>query len=486
MTHHILIVESAADRSWASGTGTAVTAREYVTSATKYGARANKVVNLSGDFEYMKAGYYCSLLAEARGQRVIPTVQTILELSRKALYAGALPEIDAALTKTLEKLPQEPRAAFSLTVIFGQTRDSRFRDFARRVFDRFRAPLLTVRVVSNPRWHVSEIDIATPAELSPEEFDFFLGAMEAHTQSGWRPPRARTSPRYTLAVLYNPHEHLPPSSQPTLKKFASVGASLGIGVEMIQRKDFLRLAEFDALFIRETTTLKDHTYRFAMRAENEGMPVIDDVTSILRCTNKVYLAELLHANNLPAPKTLIINRNNMLDCETRLGYPVVLKIPDGSFSRGVHKVADRVELLATAKDLFRKSDLILAQEYMYTEFDWRVGVLNRQPLFVSQYFMSRRHWQIVNHTADGRHVEGGFKTLAVEEAPKEVVDAALKAAGLIGDGLYGVDLKQTKDGVFVIEINDNPNLDRGVEDVVLKDELYRLVLAEFIRRIEHR
>ncbi len=70
--------------------------------------------------------------------------------------------------------------------------------------------------------------------------------------------------------------------------------------------------------------------------------------------------------------------------------------------------------------------------------------------------------------------------------PQEVVDTALRAAGLIGDGLYGVDLKQTKDGVFVIEINDNPNLDRGVEDVVLKDDLYRLVLQEFIRRIEHR
>ncbi|WP_316979732.1 RimK family protein [Shumkonia mesophila] len=486
MTHHIVIVESAADRGWAEATGAAVTAREYVTGAAKYGGRANKVVNLSGQFEYMKAGYYCSLLAEARGQRVIPTVQTILELSRKALYAGALPEIDAALAKTLEKLAQEPRAAFSLTVIFGQTRDSRFRDFARRVFDRFRAPLMTVRVVSNPHWHVAEIDIATAGELSPEEFDFFLAAMEAYTRSGWRPPRARTSPRYTLAVLHNPHEHLPPSSQATLKKFTSIGAALGIGVELIQRKDFLRLAEFDALFIRETTTLKDHTYRFAMRAEAEGMPVIDDVTSILRCTNKVYLAELLHANNLPAPKTLITNRNNVLDCETRLGYPVVLKIPDGSFSRGVHRVADREELLATSKELFRKSDLILAQEYMYTKFDWRVGVLNRKPLFVSQYFMSRRHWQIVNHTADGRHVEGDFKTMAVEDAPKEVVAAALRAAGLIGDGLYGVDLKQTKDGVFVIEINDNPNLDRGVEDVVLKDDLYRIVLGEFIQRIEHR
>ena len=38
----------------------------------------------------------------------------------------------------------------------------------------------------------------------------------------------------------------------------------------------------------------------------------------------------------------------------------------------------------------------------------------------------------------------------------------------------------------MIEVNDNPNLDLGVEDAVLKDELYRRVLGELVRRIEAR
>ena len=65
-------------------------------------------------------------------------------------------------------------------------------------------------------------------------------------------------------------------------------------------------------------------------------------------------------------------------------------------------------------------------------------------------------------------------------------ELALRAAGLIGDGLYGVDIKQTERGPVVIEINDNPNLEVGVEDAVLKDELYRRVLADLVRRIELR
>jgi glutathione synthase/RimK-type ligase-like ATP-grasp enzyme len=38
----------------------------------------------------------------------------------------------------------------------------------------------------------------------------------------------------------------------------------------------------------------------------------------------------------------------------------------------------------------------------------------------------------------------------------------------------------------VIEVNDNPNIDSGVEDQYLGDELYRLIMSEFLRRLEDR
>ena len=161
-------------------------------------------------------------------------------------------------------------------------------------------------------------------------------------------------------------------------------------------------------------------------------------------------------------------------------------MPDGSFSRGVFKVKDEAELQARASELLEDSDLILAQEFVPTQFDWRVGVLNREPLYVCQYFMSKNHWQIVKHEADGRFEEGRFKTYAVDQAPREVAELGCRAASLIGDGLYGVDIKQKNGGLVVIEINDNPNLDVGVEDAVLKDELYRRVLADLVRRVEAR
>jgi glutathione synthase/RimK-type ligase-like ATP-grasp enzyme len=486
MARHIIVVQKPEDREWAESAGIAVTAREYVVRADLYGSGRARVVNLSGDYGYMDMGYYCSLLAEARKQKVVPTVETILDLSRKTLYGLLLPELNGVLRQEMEKLPQAPRSAFTLVICFGQPLEAHFKTFARRVFERFRCPLMKVHVGPDDHWQVRSLDAIAPSDLSRMEFDFFLAALEDYTRSSWPKPKARSAAKYSLAVLHDPREAMPPSDPQALRKFISLGASLGVEVELIERKDFPRLAEYDALFIRETTGIDNHTFRFAKKAIHEGMPVIDDPVSILRCTNKVYLAELLQANKLPAPRTLIIDRGNLPRVEEELGYPVVLKIPDGSFSRGVVRAEDRSDLEAHARKLFKRSDLILAQEFMYTEFDWRVGVLSGQPLYVSQYRMSRKHWQIVNHRADGRVVEGGFATLAVADAPEAVVSTALHAARLIGDGLYGVDLKQNDQGVFVIEINDNPSIERHVEDLVLKDDLYRTILQDFVRRIETR
>src|ERR1700730_10356932 len=58
--------------------------------------------------------------------------------------------------------------------------------------------------------------------------------------------------------------------------------------------------------LTEATSIDDHTYRFARRAWQEGMPVIDDPISMIRCTNKVFLVELLGHNQVATPPTVII------------------------------------------------------------------------------------------------------------------------------------------------------------------------------------
>jgi glutathione synthase/RimK-type ligase-like ATP-grasp enzyme len=200
----------------------------------------------------------------------------------------------------------------------------------------------------------------------------------------------------------------------------------------------------------------------------------------------VFLAELLRANRVATPRTVILGKGDIKAAELAIGYPMVLKIPDGSFSLGIYKAENPEQMREYTARLFKGSELILAQEYLYTEFDWRIGVLNREPVYASQYFMSKKHWQIVRYGDAGEVSTGGWKTWSVSDVPAEVVSTAMKAANLIGEGLYGVDLKQTSEGVYVIEVNDNPSIDSGVEDKILKDELYLSIMKEFIRRLDKR
>ncbi|HUP79164.1 MAG TPA: RimK family alpha-L-glutamate ligase, partial [Pirellula sp.] len=160
-----------------------------------------------------------------------------------------------------------------------------------------------------------------------------------------------------------------------------------------------------------------------------------------------------------------------------------LKQPDGAFSLGVSKTNTEEEFYLRAQELLARSELILAQNFLPTEFDWRVGIVDRRTLFVCKYFMAPNHWQIIKR--EQKHIlEGKTQALALGEAPDEVVNLSLEAANLIGDGFYGVDLKQIGDHYYIIEINDNPNVDVGNEDGILKDALYREVMGVFRKRID--
>jgi glutathione synthase/RimK-type ligase-like ATP-grasp enzyme len=142
------------------------------------------------------------------------------------------------------------------------------------------------------------------------------------------------------------------------------------------------------------------------------------------------------------------------------------------------------ELKALATEWLEDSDLIIAQKYLPTQYDWRVGVLGGQPLFACHYLMAKKHWQIVNHDRAGKPDQGGIKPFLLKDAPQNVVETAVRAARCIGDGLYGVDLKETPDGVYVIEVNDNPNLDHGWEDAAEKDEVWVRLTQWFLDRLE--
>jgi len=463
-------------------------ARDYLTEEHWAHQKGLKVMNLCYDRDYLDIGYYCSLLAEARGHRILPGVRTINDLAERENYVVDVEELNRSLVKLLSRRQNQINTTrLEFTLVFGKAPVNALKILGRALYNLFTAPLLKVVLEHDQLWRVSSVRIVSPSELDEEDRYRFAEELRSHTARHWRKQPTRREARFDIAILHNPNESMPPSNKKALSLFIRAARNEGMQAELITADDFNRIAEFDALFIRETTAVNDHTYRFSRKAQREGLVVMDDPESILRCSNKIYLAERLAAKKLPAPKTVIVHKDAVESLEQQLGFPMVLKVPDGSFSRGVIKVNNREELNRGVKQLFRDTELVLAQAFEPTEFDWRVGLIGDEALYVCQYAMAPGHWQIVNHGAkQKKSAVGEHSTLGIEQAPVEVVTLAKRAARLMGNGLYGVDIKQTQQGLKVIEVNDNPNIDAGVEDMVLGHNLYQRIMQEFAKRLEKR
>lgn len=459
-----------------------VDAKEYLTNPSYNELRGAKVYNLCRSYRYQSTGYYVSLLAEARGHKPLPSVTTAQDLKAQAIVRMVSDEMVELIQKTLAPLRSE---TFDLSIYFGCNMAQRYSRLALKLFNQFQAPLLRGHFVKGSSgWYLKRIHAISGKDVPEKHWPFIIEVAKRHFGSRALTSAKRKRMRYDMAILANPDDPEPPSDAAALKKFVKAAASVGIAAELIGRDDYGRLAEFDGLFIRDTTRVNHYTYRFAQRAENEGLVVMDDPLSIVRCSNKVYLAELLTRHKVPVPKSLVAHKDQARGIGERLGFPLVLKKPDSAFSMGVVKAHDEEDLQQKLSEFFSESDLIVAQAYLPTTFDWRIGILDRQPLFACKYYMAAGHWQIIQNDRKGAGRYGKFETMPIEAAPEGAVQIALKAANLIGNGFYGVDVKESAGKFYVIEVNDNPNVESRVEDKTLKDELYMRVMRVFLERIE--
>ncbi len=463
-----------------------VSARDYLTQPRYSSMKATRVYNLCRSYKYQSAGYYVSLLAEARGHKPLPSLSTIQDLKNPTIIRGAADELEDICQKSLSSLHSDQ---FILSVYFGKNLAKRYDRLSRQLYNQFPAPLLRAEFRRSPTdsvWTMTSVAPMAAGDI-PENHREFVPQAAKEYFSGRKPlaPKKKAA-RYSMAILIDPTEKNPPSTQKALQRFERAGEQVGFEVEFITREDFGRIAEFDALFIRCTTSVNHFTYRFARKAEAEGLVVMDDPLSILRCTNKVYLAELMERNKIRIPRTVLLHKDNIESVPEELGFPMILKQPDSSFSLGVVKVEDIAEYREMASRLLGKSDLVVAQEFLPTDFDWRIGALDGEPLYACRYYMARKHWQIYKVGDGATQGCGKSETLPVELAPRAVVRAALKACELIGKGLYGVDLKEKQGTPYLIEVNDNPSIDDGIEDQILREGLYRRVMACFMKRVQQR
>lgn len=461
-----------------------VSSQDYLTKPEYSQLKKARIFNLSKDYSYQSKGYYVSLLAEARGHQAIPTVKNIVDLREPKLVKIVSEEFDDLIQTSLKSLKAQE---FTLSIYFGQNVAQKYRELSAMFHRHFQIPFLRVHFTYSNKWNIKSVKALSESEI-PEEHkeSMHYFASQYFAKKRYDTPK-QNSADYDLAILVQHNDPAPPSNPKAIKRFVELAEKMNFYVEVITPKDLSRLSAFDALLIRQSTEVNNEAYAFARKAQQEDIAIVDYPDAILKCCNKVYMAEALGNANIPTPKTLIVHKNNKQEILKVTGLPCVLKSPDSTFSFGVKKANTEEEFLELVNTMLKKSDLIIAQEFTFSEYDWRIGILDDKPLFACRYYMAKGHWQIYNWDATKKDDHyGNADCLSIEEVPKKILDVAIKSAKLMGKGLYGIDIKEVDGKPLVIEINDNPNIDFGIEDRYYGDQVYTSILTALKSRLERK
>lgn len=252
-----------------------------------------------------------------------------------------------------------------------------------------------------------------------------------------------------------------------LSNFRMAAFELGHQLDFLFKNELKYLTNYDGVFVRALTDPLNTSYVVARTAEMAGMRVLDHPESILICCDKVNMYARLAAHGVPMPETRMLAENevtqeNAAELFESLGTPLVLKAPNSSFSAYVDKVATAEAFVKVGKRFLRRADRLVVQQYMPSEFDWRVITLEGRILAVVKYQFPQDKWKVME-----RSESGDWATVIGvprDEADPALIETAVAAANAIGTSLYGIDIKEIDGEYFVIEVNDNPTIAAGEED----------------------
>ncbi|MCR4442754.1 MAG: ATP-grasp domain-containing protein [Peptococcaceae bacterium] len=263
-----------------------------------------------------------------------------------------------------------------------------------------------------------------------------------------------------------------------LTNYRMAAFELGHQLDFLFRHELKYLHNYDAVFIRALTDPLNTSYVVARLAQMQGQRVIDEPESIRICCDKVNMYKRLIQRQITVPETIFLDnkevtRENARELFEGLGIPLVLKAPNSSFSHYVEKVNSYDEFVMVGKKFLRRADRIIVQQYIPSEYDWRVILLNGKVQAVVKYVFAQNTWRTMDRAENGElsKVVG----VRIEEAKPELLKIAADAAKAIGNSLYGVDIKEVDGEYYVIEVNDNPNIDAGNEDQA-SPEIYKNIV----------
>src|ERR1041385_158743 len=131
-----------------------ISADEYISDEAYQAMKNVKVLNLCKSYQYQSEGYYVSLLAEARGHKVLPGVSTIQDLRFPSILREDSLDFDTLIKNTFKN---EPYDRVEFNIYFGITSSEQLNRLALQLFQMVQAPSLRAVFSKKTKWVLQSI-----------------------------------------------------------------------------------------------------------------------------------------------------------------------------------------------------------------------------------------------------------------------------------------------------------------------------------------
>ncbi len=197
--------------------------------------------------------------------------------------------------------------------------------------------------------------------------------------------------------------------------------------------------------------------------EMMGIPVVNPSNPISKSRDKLRCLQLLSRGGLDVPCTVMAHdRTNVSKLVEEVGgLPAIIKLLRGTQGVGV-MIASTMQEVQTILDTFWD----LGQEIFIQEFIAEAKGTDLRALVVGDRVVgAMRRKAKKGEFRSNLHRGGEGKPVSLS---REAERAAVRAAQLIGLGIAGVDLLESKDGPKVMEVNSSPGFE-GLERATKTD-----------------
>jgi len=184
-----------------------------------------------------------------------------------------------------------------------------------------------------------------------------------------------------------------------------------------------------------------------------GFFLVNDLEAMLLCDNKMSNIIALERNNIPVPRTSIINNVKSIEkAHDNIGgkFPVILKTLKGTQGVGVSKVNDMASLISVAQSLWKFNADLLIQEYFELKSDVRTLLVDGKIVASAERIKVKK-----DEFRNNVHLGAETVPYMLSEKEKQLV---INAARAVGASYCGVDHCKVGKDFYVIEVNGSPGI----------------------------